>query len=123
MKDDRVIRTDITMQVVARDKEIHLLFDEKDSLGESHPAYTANFVLSASDALVFSSLLADLAFEAETSLKPAGNALKAELVDRHRVKLVNRLTLILNTQREKRTITNRSLAKTAVDAMLSEVFS
>jgi hypothetical protein len=109
--------------VVARDKEIHLLFDEKDQAGNQQPAYTANFVLSATDALVFSTLLADLAFEAETALKPAGPALKAELVERHRVKLINRLTLIFNDQREKRTIANRALAKRAVEVMLAEVFN
>ena len=120
---ERVIRTDIEMQVAARDGQIHLLFNEKNQDGESVPAYTPNFLLSASDALQFSTLLADLAFEAETGLKAAGPALKAELMDRHRTTLVNRLTVMLNSTREKKTTTNRGLAKQMVDTMMAEVFS
>ena len=120
---ERVIRTDIEMQVAARDGQIHLLFNEKNQAGEPVPAYTPNFLLSASDALQFSTLLADLAFEAETGLKAAGPALKAELMDRHRTTLVNRLTVMLNSTREKKTTTNRGLAKQMVDVMMAEVFS
>ena len=120
---ERVIRTDIEMQVAARDGQIHLLFNERNQSGESVPAYTPNFLLSASDALQFSTLLADLAFEAETGLKAAGPALKAELMDRHRTTLINRLSVMLNSMREKKTTTNRGLAKQMVDAMMAEVFS
>jgi hypothetical protein len=52
----RVIRTDIEMQVAAVNGEIHLLFNERNQAGEPVPAYTPNFLLSASDALAFSSL-------------------------------------------------------------------
>lgn len=120
---ERVIRTDIEMQVAARDGQIHLLFNERNQAGEPVPAYTPNFLLSASDALQFSTLLADLAFEAETGLKAAGPALKAELMDRHRTTLINRLSVMLNSMREKKTTTNRGLAKQMVDAMMAEVFS
>lgn len=120
---ERVIRTDITMAVAARDGQIHLLFNEKNQQGEAVPAYTPNFLLSASDALAFSTLLADLAFEAETSLKPASSALKAELIERHRVKLVDRLHVVMNSQRERRTVTNRQLAKKVLDIVFAEVFS
>lgn len=120
---ERVIRTDITMQAVARDSSIHLLFSEQNQVGERVPAYTANFLLSAGDALMFSTLLADLAFEAETSLKPAGPAIKAELMERHRVKLVDRLAVVLNSTRERKTVNNRQLAKNMVDICLSEIFS
>lgn len=121
--DDRVIRTDIDMQVAARDGSIHLLFNEVNHAGEKVPAYTPNFLMSASDALAFSTLLADLAFEIETSLKPAGDVVKAELMERHRTKLVDRLALVLNSTREKKTTSNRALARQAVDIMLSEIFS
>jgi hypothetical protein len=120
---ERQIRTDIDMQVTARDGQIHLLFNEKNQAGERVPAYTPNFLMSASDALAFSTLLADLAFEAETGLKAAGPAVKAELIERHRVKLVDRLTVVLNSVREKKTTTNRGLAKQAVDIVLAEVFN
>jgi hypothetical protein len=120
---NRQLRTDIDMQVVARDGDVHLLFSEKDQKGDKVAAYTSNFLLSASDALKFSTLLADLAFEADTGLKAAGPALKSELVDRHRKTLINRISTMLNSQRENRLLTNNGLAKQLVDVMLSEVFS
>lgn len=120
---ERVIRTDIEMRVAARDGQIHLLFDEKNQAGELVPAYTPNFLMSASDALTFSTLLADLAFEAETGLKAAGSAVKAELIERHRAKLADRLTVVLGSVRERKTTSNRKLAKQMVDIVLAEVFS
>lgn len=126
MSTDRIIRTDVYMQPVARDGSVQLLFSEKDSeVGELRPVAGNfnNFVMPASDALAFSTLLADLAFEAETGLKPAGDVVKSELIERHRTKLVDRLTVMLNSMRERKTTSNRGLAKQLVDTMLSEVFS
>lgn len=121
---DRHIRTDIKMSVAARDRQIHLLFSEDDpSTKQPRPAYTANFLMSAEQALAFATLVADLAFEADTGLKAAGPAIKAELADRHRSKLTARLSVILNSTREKKTINNRSLARQLVDVMLSEVLA
>lgn len=120
----RQIRTDIEMQVVARDRQVWLLFNEEDrQTHEKKPAHTANFILSAADALTMSALIADLAFEAESGLKSAGSALKAELVERHRVKLVNRLSTVFNSMREKKTTSNRQLAKQVVDICMGEVFN
>lgn len=118
---DRQIRTDIEMSVAARDGQIHLLFSERDQVGQLRPAYTANMILSAGDALTMSSLLADLAFQEETSLR-IPEAQKAELVARHRATLLSRITVILNSTREKKTISNRSLARQLVDVMSHEVF-
>jgi hypothetical protein len=121
---DREIRTDIEMVVAARDRQVHLLFSEEDTqTKEKRPAFTSNFLMSAEQALQFSTLVADLAFEADTGLKAAGPAIKSELIDRHREKLTNRLAVIMNSQREKRTISNRKLAKQLVDVCLSEVFT
>lgn len=119
---ERVIRTDIEMQVASREGQIHLLFNEADPQGTKRPAYTPNFLLSASDALSLSSLLADLAFEAESGLKMP-EARKKELVERHRATLLNRISIVLNTKREQKTISNRSLARLLVDIMSTEVFS
>ena len=119
---DRVIRTDISMSVVARDGSIHLLFSEQDQTGQPRPAYIANFLMSAGDALTMSSLIADLAFQEDTSLRMP-NAMKEELVQRHRKTLLDRISVVLNSQREKKTISNRSLAQQLVDIMSKEVFS
>ena len=118
---DRQIRTDIDMTVAARDSSVHLLFNEKDAGGEIKPAYTCNFILSASDALTFSSLLADLAFEVESGLK-IPEARKQELVERHRAKLRERIRVMLGTLRERKTVTNAELARKLVDVMSAEVF-
>lgn len=118
---DRVIRTDVEMHVVARDGSVHLLFSEKDQAGQPRPAYTANFLLSAGDALTMSSLIADLAMQEDTGLR-IPDAMKAELVQRHRKTLLDRISVVLNSQREKKTISNRSLSQQLVDIMSKEVF-
>jgi hypothetical protein len=118
---DRQIRTDIQMQVVAREKEIHLLFSEVSG-DKMIPAYTSNFLLSASDALALSTLLADLAYEIETTLKPVGSALKAELIEKHRIKITKRIELMLNSTRFKKTVSNSVLAKKMTDVSLKDVF-
>jgi hypothetical protein len=120
---DRIIRTDLEMQAVARDGTIHLLFNETDAAGVTKATLTSNMLLPAAEALRFSMLLADLAFEADTGLKAAGPALKAELIERQRAKLVDRLVVVFNSQREKRTISNRSLARSVLDIVFSEVYS
>lgn len=121
---DRQIRTDVEMQVVAQDRQIHLLFSEEDyQTKELKPAFTSNFLMSAEQALSVSALMADLAFEADTGLKAAGPALKAELVERHRATLSRRLEVILNSTRDKRKVSNASLARTLVDTCLAAVFN
>lgn len=67
--------------------------------------------------------LIDYAYEQRSDLKPAGGAVKHEMIERHRRLLTQRLAVMLNSQREKKTITNRALAKQIVDVMLKEVFS
>ena len=42
---------------------------------------------------------------------------------KHRKRLLPRIELMLNSQRENRNVTNRALATQLVDAIFSEVFS
>jgi hypothetical protein len=120
---DRQVRTDIEMQVVARDGSVWLLFNEEDRETKAkRAAYTPNFILSASDALTLSALIADLAFETDSGLK-APASVKAELIERHRKTLSDRLTVVLNSMREKKTTSNRQLAKQVVDICMREVFA
>lgn len=65
----------------------------------------------------------DLIYEMRGDLKPAGGAMKQELMDRHRRTLTKRLEIVLNTQRERRKVGNHELAKQVVDIMMHEVFS
>lgn len=65
--------------------------------------------------------MTDLAFEADTKLKPVGDSLKAELVERHRVTLINRLALVLKDKRMTK-MNDRALSRMLVEIMLREVF-
>lgn len=119
----RVINTDIEMQIVARDKSVFLLFRRKESdSGEYVPALTENMILAPDTALQASQVLADMAFEADDGLKMP-QAQKLALVEKHRAVLLPRLTVLLNSLREKKTMTNEQLARQALDTFCSEVFS
>jgi hypothetical protein len=65
----------------------------------------------------------DFAYEMRGDLKPAGGAVKHELIERHRATLTKRLEVVMNSTREKRTVSNHALAKELTDIMLKEVFS
>jgi hypothetical protein len=67
--------------------------------------------------------LIDAAYEARGDLKPAGGAVKHELIERHRKTLTRRLEVVMNSQREKKTTSNHQLARQLVDIALSEIFS
>lgn len=66
--------------------------------------------------------MATAAFESRDGVKPVGKALKSELIERHRMKLTQRIALILNGSRENLTLTNGRLAQQLVEVMLKEVF-
>lgn len=63
------------------------------------------------------------AFEADTSLKPVGDTLKAAMVEKHRDKLVPRISLMLGSMRDKKKLSNGQIAVMITDAVCSEVFS
>lgn len=63
------------------------------------------------------------AFEADTNLKPVGDTLKAALVERHRDKLIPRISLMLGSLREDQLKSNGQIAVLILDAVFSEVFS
>lgn len=62
-------------------------------------------------------------YELRGDLKPAGGAAKHELIERHRHVLTQRISIMLNSTREKKKINNATLAKMVTEAMLKEVFS
>jgi hypothetical protein len=75
------------------------------------------------NALLISEAMATAAFECKEGFKPVGAALKAELVQKHREKLVPRIALMMNSLREKKTVSNGQLALQLVDTCMSEIFS
>lgn len=118
---NREIRADLDMQIVQRDKAVFLLFSRKLSDGAVQPAMTDNMSMSPETALMASQLLADMAFEADSGLKmPA--SVKVALVERHRSKLLPRLSVMLNSLRERKTLSNDQLAQQLLDAFCHEVF-
>lgn len=65
----------------------------------------------------------DHVYAVRGDLKPAGGAAKQELMERHRVTLTKRLEVMLNSQREKKTVNNHQLSKQMVEAMMRAVFT
>lgn len=117
------IRSDIEMQVVARPKVVELLFSRRASdSGDRVPAMTDNMRMDPETALLSAQMITDMAFEADESIKPVGPALKANLVEKHRSVLGPRIATVLNSTREKKTITNDQLAKQLLDIFCAEVF-
>jgi hypothetical protein len=78
---------------------------------------------SAATVVDMAMAIIDFAYEMRGDLKPAGGAVKHELIERHRATLTKRLEVVCNSIREKRTVSNRQLAKELTDIMLKEVFS
>jgi hypothetical protein len=66
--------------------------------------------------------LTGLAFEADTGLKPVGETLKADLVQKHRDVLIPRISLMLNSLREDKLKSNGQIALSIMDAVCGEVF-
>lgn len=67
--------------------------------------------------------IADEVYEIRGDLKPAGGAMKHEIIERHRRTLTRRLEVVLNSQREKKTKSNHKLAVDLVNICLHAVFS
>lgn len=116
-------REDILMQVVERDGKVMLLFSVQAKDDKMVATKTDHMILDPSQAVAAACLITDMAFEADTSLKPVAPTLKAELVQRHREKLIPRIALMMGSLREKKTVTNGQLATQIMDAVCSEVFS
>lgn len=118
------IRDDLRMQVVSRNGKVLLLFSRRhEATGDLVSEKTDHMMLDPQGALAAAECMSAMAFEADTGIKPVGETLKAELVQKHRDKLAPRMTLILNTLRENKRISNQQLARQMLDAFCSEVFS
>ena len=63
------------------------------------------------------------AFEADTTLKPVGETLKASLIEKHRDVLLPRVTLLIGGMRNDIKKSNGEMAVTMIDVIFSEIFS
>jgi hypothetical protein len=73
-------------------------------------------------AITIAEALTRAGFEARDGAMPVADALKAELIERHRSVLYRRIEILLNGSRDDRLITNANLARQLVDICLGEVF-
>lgn len=78
---------------------------------------------SGNAAIQVAMAMIDAVYELRGDLKPAGGAVKHELIERHRRTLTNRINTVLTSTREKRKLSNEALAKQLVDIVLHEVFA
>lgn len=61
-------------------------------------------------------------YDLRGDIKPAGGAVKHELIERHRKTLVKRIEIMLNGHREKKKVNNAVFARQLTETALSEVF-
>lgn len=100
--------------------KVVVLFSEKVEFNK--PTRIDRWEMDPKECLDITEAMATAAFEARDGVKPVGEALKAELVERHRQTLNTRLALVLNSTRENRTVGNEKLAQQLVDICLAQVF-
>jgi hypothetical protein len=101
----------IEMAIGLEQGKIHIEFFEPQKFVDLDPE----------NAVAIACHITDLAFEANTGLKPVGDTLKAELIERHRMTLTTRLAHILGTLRRSE-MTDGKLAQTLVERVLQEIF-
>ena len=118
----REVNRDLLCQVVEHDGMVRLLFSTQEEDGLT-PAMTDNFIIAADAALSVAEMITQMAFEADTKLKPVGETLKASLVEKHRERLIPRVALMLGSMREDKLKTNGQIALDIVDAACKEIFT
>lgn len=119
---DRVPMADVETQVVHRDGKVMMLFSRRNSSGELEPAKPDHLMLDPPRALEAAELLSAMAFEADTSLKPVGETLKASLIDKHRDKLIPVIATILRTYINQKK-TPGQMALSIMDEVCKEIFA
>lgn len=77
----------------------------------------------ADAAIATAMALIDGIYALRGDLKPAGGAVKHELMERHRRTLTRRLELVLNSTREKKRVSNAALAKEVVEICIKEMLA
>ena len=97
------------------------VFDDKVVLKFPHPI--EHIALDGQNSIDIARAMTDAAMELRDGVKPVGDTLKAELIDRHRDTLIPRINMLLGTQRENRVITNGRLSMQIIDIVFSEIFS
>jgi len=102
---------------------VEMIIDKREGMviqRFKHPV--EEVVYEPQNAIDVARAITDAAFEARDGMKPVGDTLKAELVERHRFTLTNRLALMLGTLRRDNKKTDGQVAQAMVEACLKEIF-
>ena len=110
----------VYVRVGDEEGQVVVLFS-KDPEG-STPANISQWRTDPTECLEIVAAMADAAFRADSGIKPVGPALKASLIEQHRMKLTQRFSLMLTTMRQDKLMSNGQIAQRLVDAALQEVF-
>ena len=102
----------VNMHVSAQGGGVHMQFEKPMQL----------VIFDPTSLLDLCERLAELAYETRGDMKPAGGALKHDIVEKHRKASVNKIALMLNTTREDKSRSHRELAETIVDAIFQRIF-
>ena len=113
-------RLGIYVHMGVEDKQVLLLFSQ-DAEG-SVPANISQWRIDPKECIAISEAMATSAFEADTELKPVGPALKATLVENHRMKLMQRVSVMMNTLRHDNMKTDGMVARDIIDVIFKEIF-
>lgn len=100
--------------------KVQLLFSRSHEFLD--PARIDQWTLDPTECLEICEAMATTAFEARDGVKPVTGALKAELVERHRMKLTQRVAMMMGTLRHDKTKSDGRIAQDVVEACLKEVF-
>ena len=87
------------------------------------PSPMEHIEFDSQNAIDIARAMTDAAFEIRDGVKPVGDTLKTELIERHRDTLIPRINLMLNSLREKKKVSNGNLSMQLIGTMLSEVFT
>ena len=110
----------VYVRVGEDDKKVLLLFT-RDPEG-STPANISQWRVDPEDCLPIAESMVKHAFSIDSGLTPVGPALKAGLIEQHRVKLTQRFTLMLGSVRGDKLKSDGEVARDLVDAALREIF-
>lgn len=109
MTQDAITTENVQMAIGSDGGQVKVHFDRA----------VASLTMDPQNAIDIAMSLTDHAFEARDGVKPAGDTLKSELIERHRTTLTQRLALMMPQIRK---MSDGKAALTVVETMLKEVF-
>ena len=121
MRKSQEYYADIFGSVAARDGKVHVVFSRIVD-GKAKAAETDMMILDPVAAMKMAELLAAMAFEADTSLKPVSEAMKPALVEQHRKRMGPKAIMIIRTGIQEKTAPD-VIARQVLDHCFSEIFS